>query len=151
MNNKRGLSQVISTILLIAMVLIIGTVVFLWLKGMIGEKITKFDGENIELACGKVEFDVSYSGGTLYIVNTGNVAIYRMNLKISEYGSYTTEELSSGWPDDGLNPGAPFSGSISISDSATKITLIPVLRGNVEGRKKNFTCDERYGHEINIE
>ena len=88
---KRSLSPVIATVLLVAMVIVIGAIVFLWMRGSVKEVIYKFGEENIELACGDVSFDVEYytniSGDTLYVVNNGNVPIYAVDVKMSEGGS----------------------------------------------------------------
>jgi flagellin-like protein len=73
--NKRGVSPVIATVLLIGIVIVIGLIIFLWLRGLTQEAVFKFD-QNIELTCNDVKFSSSYSSGTLTISNTGNVAIY---------------------------------------------------------------------------
>ena len=54
---KRGLSPVVATVLLIAIVIIIGLIVFLWFRGMTEETITKFGTENIRFACDDVYFE----------------------------------------------------------------------------------------------
>ena len=147
--NKRGISPVIATVLLIAMVVVIGLIVFLWFRGMIQEEGTKF-GKNVKLVCDDVNFDASYySPGTLSVVNTGNVAIYEMKLKIFKEGSYSTEDLSN-WPVLGLNQGGTFSGSVDVID-ANKIILIPVLMGSSSEGKKSHICEEQYGYEITIQ
>ena len=46
---KRGVSPVIATILLIGIVIVIALIVFLWLRGMQQEAITKFEGMNVEI------------------------------------------------------------------------------------------------------
>lgn len=156
-SDKKGVSPVIATVLLISMVIIIGVIIFLWFRGMVGETITKF-GENAELACEDVVFDASYIDGILYLSNDGNVPIYNMNLKIVGDRGHTTSDLKvmSEWGnlgDWGLNQGKTFSGDISdyegVSD-AEKIILIPVLLGSTDkGETKEFVCDEeQYGFEI---
>lgn len=151
-NFKKGVSPVIATVLLIAMVVVTALIIFLWFRGMTQEAVTKFGGENVELVCGEVEFDASYSGGTLYISNTGNVPIFGMDIKISKAGSYETISLgkSDGWSSYGLNSGKTFSGSIAKAGGATSLTLIPVLLGNAESGQKTYVCDARYGKEIVI-
>lgn len=147
---EKGLSPVIATVLLIAMVIVIGMVIFLWFRSFNEEAITKFD-KNIKLVCEDAEFDASYSGGLLYISNKGNVPIFGMKLKISGDGSHTTIDLSE-WPKTGLNPGATFSDNLqsSIGD-ATEIVLIPVLIGSSDSGEKTFMCDEKqHGYEIEI-
>lgn len=145
---KRGISPVIATVLLIAMVVIIGLVIFLWFKGVMVDYGEKF-GKNIELVCADVDFDASYSEGTLYISNLGNVPIFGMQIKALKEGSHETNDLS-GF--DGLNQGGTFSRDISgdVSD-ANEITLIPILIGSSKKGEKTFMCNEKqYGYKIII-
>ena len=148
---RRGISPVIATVLLIAMVVVIALIIFLWFRQMTQEAVTKFDGENVELVCGKVEFDASYSGGTLYITNNANVPIYRMKIKTGGATRKTTTiGTDEGWPGNGLNQGGTFSGNIDVG-GATEITLIPVLLGESESGRKTYTCKEnQYGYEISV-
>jgi len=76
--NNNGLSPVIATVLLIAMVVVIALLVFLWMRSLAQESITKFEGENINLVCQNVKFEADYSGGVLTIRNTGTVPIFEM-------------------------------------------------------------------------
>ncbi|MDP3966541.1 MAG: hypothetical protein Q8Q04_03345 [archaeon] len=152
MIKKRGLSPVIATVLLITIVIVIALIVFLWLRGLTQEAITKFNGKNVQLVCDEVQFEAEYSGGSIYISNSGNVPIYRMKARVSGEGSYTTEVLlegtSANWPDEGLNQGGTFSGPFDAS-GAEKILLIPVLIGKTSSEdKKSHTCEERQGKEI---
>ena len=154
-NKKKGISPVIATVLLIAMIVVIGLIIFVWFKSIVKEEGTKF-GKNVELVCGDVEFDADYDSysGILSIVNNGNVPIFSMKIKISEEGSHRTKdlrEISSNWPELGLNQGGTFSGDIySEAGGADKITIIPVLMGSSEQGNKIFICEERYGQEIII-
>ncbi len=154
---KRGLSPVITTVLLIALTIVIISVIFLWFRGMVEEGVTKF-GKNIQLVCDDVDFEASYSSssGTLSIVNNGNVPIYRVNIRLSQAGSYQTKDikdLSGGksWPDTGLAQGGTFSGNIgSDVGSADTIIVLPVLIGTSTKGKKTFICEGQYGKEISI-
>ena len=152
--NKKGVSPIIATILLIALVVIIALIVFQWMKGFTKEAVTKFDGTNIELVCNDVQFDASYSAGTLTISNSGNVPIYNFDVKTEYPGGHDTIDLKVESPQnwgDGLSQGGVFSDSVNIPDSATTITLIPVLLGvNKDGEQKTQACDERNGKEILI-
>jgi len=150
MKNKRGISPVIATVLLIAMVVVIGLIVFLWFRGMVQEEGTKF-GKNVKLVCDDVNFEASYSGGILSIVNTGTIPIYRMKLKILKEGSHETKDLPGDWPGLGLNQGGTFSGDISSEvEGANKIIVLPVLMGSSSEGKKSYICEEQYGYEIII-
>jgi flagellin-like protein len=152
--NKKGVSPVIATVLLIAIVVVISVIIFVWFNQIVEESITKFGGMNIELVCEEISFDATYSYGSLSIVNTGDVPIFGMKIKIVGEGSHETQSLSeiSDWPELGLNQGGSFSGEIgSEIGNAESIVLIPVLIGSSERGEKTFVCDEKnYGHEIFI-
>lgn len=152
MKNKKGVSPVIATILLVGMVVVIGLIIFSWLSSFTEENITKFD-KNAASVCEEIKFEVGYSEGKLLISNTGNIPIYEMSVKISEPGSFKTEninDLSSAWPDSGLNQGRGFSDAVDFS-GAESITLTPIILGSVSGGEKTFACDEtRFGNGINL-
>ena len=157
MKNHRALSPVVATVLLIAMVIVIALIVFLWFRSLTGEQITKFGGTNIQLVCGDVYFEASYSGSSdeLLIRNSGNVPIYNFKVKVEGDGSYTTsdlKDLSPEWDSNyetGLNQGMSFSGEVILSGSPSQITLIPVLIGDTDKGKKTYVCDEKqYGYQI---
>ena len=152
MKSKRGLSPVIATVLLIAMVIVLALIIFLWFRGMAQEAITKFDNKNVELVCEDVDLDVSYSGGTLLVQNNGQVPVYDMNLRQEGGGSHSTAKIerSEGWPTKGLNPGRTFSAPMTFTD-VDKLVLIPVLIGNNEdGVAKTYVCDKRHGTEVTL-
>ena len=48
---KRGVSPVIAVILLIALVVVIGVIIFFWFKSMTQEAVVKFENENIKVVC----------------------------------------------------------------------------------------------------
>lgn len=151
-NSKRGISPVIATVLLIAMVIIIGLIIFLWFRGLIEDRGTKF-GQNIQTVCNDVKFEASYSN-ILRISNTGNVPIFDMKVKLIGPGSQETVnikgDLSNKWPGFGLKQGGTFSDSVNIGSSVNKIVLIPVLLGTADEEEKTFTCNDRFGFEIDI-
>ena len=154
MKNK-GISPVIATVLLIAIVVVIGLIIFMWFRGLSEETITKFGKKNIKLVCNDVKFEASYSGtGSLSISNTGTVPIIDFQIKISKAGGYSSiylREKSVGWDELGLNPGGVFSGNIGGEvDGAEELLLIPVLRGTSKKGEKNYVCEERHGFKIVI-
>ena len=152
---KKGLSPVIATVLLIGIVVVIAAIVFVWLKGMTEEAVTKFDGQNIKMVCQDVEFDASYSStdGAVYVLNTGNVPIYKMKAKLVGEGSHTTEyfegDAPDNWPEGGLMSGMAFSDTIPIS-GLQEIILIPLLIGNSEKGPATYTCEEGQGYELKV-
>jgi len=156
MKNK-AISPVIATVLLVAIVVVIGLIIFMWFKGLSEETITKFGRKNIKLVCNDVKFDASYSGtGTLSISNTGTVPIFDFQIKKSKAGSYSSIYLSEingvDWGELGLNPGGVFSGDVSsaVTSNVEELLLIPVLRGKSKKGEKNYVCEERHGFKIVI-
>jgi len=151
--NKKGVSPVIATVLLIALVVIIALIVFLWFRSITQEAIVKFGDQNVELVCEDVKFIATYDSatGTLSVSNSGNVPIYSMNLKISKTGEYQTKdikEMDVGWPELGLRQGGSFSGTIG-EENPIQITLIPVLLGtSPRGTEETHICADRHGYEL---
>jgi flagellin-like protein len=143
---KKGVSPVIATVLLIAMVIVIALIIFLWFKGMSQEKVLKFD-QNVELICPDVSFSVQKTTGGVILKNTGDVAIYDFDVK--EIGrSYDTKKIntySSDWPSYGLNPGEIVEVSGSFGENAL---FIPILAGTADDGGRFYVCDERWGVEL---
>lgn len=149
---RKGVSPVVATTLLIAMVFVIGLIVFLWLRSFQHEAILKFGNTNIELVCKDVQFDASYSGSSIFLQNLGNVPIYSFELKLEGPGSQATEDitnLTSDWPAAGLNIGGTFTGPVDVS-GAQKMTVIPVLRGTTSQGKRSHICDKQYGLAVTL-
>lgn len=150
---KKGLSPVIATVLLISIVIVIGLIVFLWFRGMTEEAITKFDGTNVKLVCEEVSFEADYESGYLYISNLKDIPIYRIKVKISKDGEYSTEILQSEneggtWPKSGLLQAQGYSGNLEDVSAGDKILLIPVLIGETSDGEAAYTCDDRHGIEL---
>jgi FlaG/FlaF family flagellin (archaellin) len=147
---KKGVSPVVAMVLLIALVVVIGLIIFLWFKGMTKEAVTKFEGENIELACSKVKFDAEYNEGKLSMINKANVAI--ADFKVKRFFSGGHEEIS--LEDDsnfkGLGQTKSDEVEIDFDSGTTKIIIIPVLRGYSEAGVKDYKCEESQGVEIEI-
>lgn len=151
---NKGISPVIATVLLVAMVVVIALIIFLWFRGITQEAVTKFGGTNIELVCNDLSFDASYSDSILYITNNGNVPIFGIKLKTEWDGGYQMQylnEITTSWSDSGLNQGGSFSEAIILDSSINKIILVPVLMGNSKKGEKTFMCNEKqHGYEIFI-
>ncbi len=149
---KKGVSPVIATILLVSIVVILSVIVFLWIKGIAGEGVTKFD-QNAEIICSDdIDFSASYSSGTLYITNDGNTPIFNMRIKVEKEGNYKTDDLSKlsgNWPEVGIKQQEGFSDSIDFGN-ATKITLIPVILGESNSKRTSFVCSDKNGYLISL-
>jgi flagellin-like protein len=139
--NKKGLSPVIATVLLIAMVVVIGMIVFLWIRGLSPEVNMKL-GKNIALTCDDVKFDASLSGDSVSISNKGNVPIDSMQVQMFDSeGEYKSKELAVG-----LEVGD--AGDFDLNGNPDRIILIPILLGETDDGPKTYTC-ENNGHEFN--
>lgn len=146
----------IATVLLIAMVIVIAAIIFLWFRNMAKEEITKFGDENIELTCQDVLMDTSYNSDSmaLTIANNGNVPIYA--IKVSFYTESGNSDIDLDKSSDtnlenGINTGSVYTKTFSYSEAgeAKKISVYPVLLGNSKDGVRTFTCSDN-GQEINL-
>lgn len=153
--NRRGISPVIATVLLVGIVIVIALIVFMWIRGIQKETCTKFDGRNVDLVCGDVDFMADCTNGNLQISNNGNIPIFSLKVKVVKGGSYETFDVAtiSTWPGIGLNTGGTFSADISSYIlGAETIFVTPVLMASCQDEgEKAYTCNENaYSKEIGI-
>jgi flagellin-like protein len=158
-NNKKGVSPVVSTVLLIMIVIILAIIILIWSLGLIKEAITKEVGgvtKSIDQYCvdvqNEIQPNVNPDGNSFGFTNTGSVPIYSFNLKLNlkDSGKSSTIEIT---PEKGaVNPGynvmintADY--GLESYDSYEKITIIPVLLGSKSksGGTEPYTCADRYG------
>lgn len=148
LRDKRALSPVITTLLLIAMVIILAAIIFLWAKFFIGEIIEKEIGgvkKSAENFCPDVNFQAGISETELSIINRGNVPIYNINIKMKAKGSSDIEEYENAG--EKLNLGIGQSKLVTLSDPAEydEVIIIPVLLGKSGDEQKEYPCEEEYG------
>ena len=143
MKNKRGLSPVIASTMMIMLVLILAGMIFLWARGFVSEQIQKFDNP-IEDACKAVNFDVVLDGDDLEIINRGNIGIRSFDIKLIKGGDAEVANFDFDLPQ--LEAGKAISNKVGLlmkdGSPPDKIIVSPVLLGNVRGRSKNkvFSC-----------
>ncbi len=129
--DKRGISPIVASVLLIVLVIIIGVIIFLWATNFLSDTEEKF-GESARNICGEISLSVSYSGGSLNIVNRADrVPIYGVNVKDSD-GDINERIFS-----EPLGPGK--STLISVSDADA---VIPIIWVTDEGSQKSYVCDK---------
>ena len=151
---KRGISNIITIIILTALTIVLAVIFFSFARGIIGGFIT-YNGQNIELICYDVLFEARYSNGELYLANNGNIPIYQIKMiKFNEesHGAIDLhEEPGINWPGDGLLVGGRFSGNLNIEEDVDRIIFVPVLQGDDEnGAKKLHVCGNEVGYEVLI-
>ena len=159
LGSRKGVSPVIATVLLVAFVIVIALIIFLWFKSTFNPSLEKF-GKNIELVCEDVKFSASYSGSSIQIVNTGDVPLQGIRMKIVKEGESNTVDLAigDGWPSGGLKQGGSFSSSEGSAVvgmikevGVKKILFVPILLGNLDsGAEQTYVCDERFGVEKSL-
>ena len=148
LDSKRGLSPIIATVLLIALVMVLASIVFLWARGFVTEQIEKFE-QPVENVCSSVDFEVEiidseFGSDTLEVVNKGNVNIYHLDLKM--FDTQGNSEISKFKYN--IDAGASVSGEVPLTMSdgtrPEKIIIYPALVGSVAGKSTNkvFTCLE---------
>ena len=139
--NKRGVSPVIASVMLVMLVLVLASIIFLWAKGFVNEQIEKF-GEPIEKYCDRVDFSAElYDNTKLQVLNKGDVDIHSFSLKKIRDGDSEMSSVALA-VDAGLSGAGAVSVEMENGEPAKEIVLYPVLIGNLRGESRNnvFTC-----------
>lgn len=148
---KKGVSPVMATIILIAIVVILALIIFLWAKGFVGERAQKF-GSAIELSCDKTNFEVGLLSGSgcdganplrLDILNKGNIPLYGFVIKekgkadVKVKTTVEKETITIGSSDTFC-----FNADL---ESGSEVLVIPIILGEIESGKIPHTCGDQYG------
>ncbi len=136
---KKGISPVVATILLIAIVIILALIVFLWAKGFIQESIQK-KGMSADQACDEINLQASYSSssGDLEIINNGNIPMYGFEVNKEYSGGSETESFSN----EPITSGKTF--NKHIGEEYNRIEIFPKILGQGENSKKVYTCKNSF-------
>lgn len=153
--SKRGLSPIIATLLLIAVVVTLSAIVFIWAGRFIPEVVQK-QGLPAEQACDNIVLSATYyretsEGKTIAVTNSGNIPVYGMSLLVKSDGrsqridlegsvmAGDSKKFTRGFDADGN----PVSLSSLISESVKDMEIIPGILGEGEtGRqKKVYKCE----------
>jgi flagellin-like protein len=137
---KKGISPVIATILLILIAVIIAAIIFVWAKTFVGEQTLKFD-KAIELSCKDIVFQAEAFAGEqkLYIVNQGTVPLYGM--EISKKGLGSVKNV--GKFDKNIDRGETSTIDLTSYGLSTgdQLVVVPIIIGQQGENKKAYTCD----------
>lgn len=147
----KGLSPVVSTIILIMIVIIIAILIILWFKVFFKEAVLKEVGGNSKRAedfCNEVQLlGTTDPDGSVVVSNQGNIPVNALVFKTSSVdgGSDTTTKGIS------INPG--YSQTIPPNEISsytyTQLKIIPVLLGKKKGDLvQRVTCPEKYAIKI---
>lgn len=150
--SRRGVSPVIATALLIAIVITLAGIVFIWAQGFVQEGVHK-RGEPIERACDSLNFEADVfhnsSGYTLEINNRAEIPIYGFNIRQLGQGETLLEEL----PPSPVEPGSSLRIALNAVDFSgiSEITIIPVLLGQRgDSGNEPFVCPDQSGQGVTL-
>ena len=142
--HKKGISPVIGSVLLIAIVVVLAGIIFFWASGFIA--LAPIGSSS----CGKVNFEAGIfcdsGSGTceLEVLNRGNVELQGFVLK--QIGSAETRILSEDVLEEPILPGASRSlnTEINIGFIGKEILVVPMVLSGEE----SFICGDEYGFEV---
>jgi flagellin-like protein len=135
MKNKKGISPIIATVLLISIAIALFVVIYLWISGFQGERISKF-GAPIENSCQNIYLQLDYIGGQLQIENDGSVPVYKIEIFDVQGGS--TSKLS----DEIIELGVGAETWVDVYSCQEQLKVVPVLLGQDEsGNEKEYICE----------
>jgi len=131
MKNKRGVSPIIATVLLISIVVVLALIIFLWARGFVTETISK-NGVPADQVCDEISLEVLYIDDELQVTNLGNTPVYGLEIRKTLGASIETER------EQGIAAGQ--SASINIGAGYDEIEVFPSILGQGRTSKKEYTC-----------
>ncbi len=144
---KRGISPVIASVLIILLVVVLVAIIFLWARGFLGERVEKF-GSPIESYCDGIDFSLEIfdNGGydVLEVSNRGDVGIASFEIRKTLDGDSEIINLPlSVFPGTAVSEDVPLL-LMSGGELPEKIELSPVLEGFTEGdtERRAYVCDD---------
>src|SRR3989344_1008376 len=158
MKNKKAISPVIATVLLISIALVLAIIIFIWASSFITEVIQKND-EPVENSCDDIRFraeadsSANNGDGIIFVVNEGNVPLYGLEVNVKTRGGIssgtkeydkTGKSILSG---SGENAEIDLKGSV---DSGNELVLVPIILGEGKDGKVMHVCDSKFGVEVTV-
>ena len=155
--NKKGLSPIVATSILIVIVIVLAIIILLWARGFIKESVIKEiagSSKRAEEFCREIGMrGFVNEDDTFGFENTGTIPIFAYRINLEESGS--SKIIRVGNEKGGsVNPGS----IVIITDSIVKdiqpyssydsVKIIPVLLGKVEGSTQSYDCPEINGIDI---
>jgi flagellin-like protein len=138
---KKGLSPVITTILLVLLAIVLAAIIFLWAKGFVKETPLKFDpslneDRPIEELCAKVDIQAVIVDNSIVINNLGSVPINKVQIRVYSGGSSNSEEFSVD-----INSGLSRTITSTLTLTGNKVEIVPILLGKMKsGEAVPYFC-----------
>ncbi|MFH0831542.1 MAG: archaellin/type IV pilin N-terminal domain-containing protein [archaeon] len=152
MREKRGVTPIIATVLLIGLTVALAIIIFAWTRGFITEQIEKF-GKSVDQACEELSYDAEIvpAGANvydLYLSNRGNIPIYAVDIKKIGPGKSQIDRRTIT-----IAEGQSVKEAITLERSVYDTVLVmPVILGNARGaaNKKAYACPQQYSKQIKL-
>jgi hypothetical protein len=151
--NKKGVSPIIATVILISIAMIVVVIIFLAARGFLSERALK-NGEVIENSCDDILFEAEpYLGGEETLIvdvqNNGDIPIYAIELRYGSFGDLDVDTSSGASIENGGY--GQFEFDIVGKSDINEVRIIPIIIGETDsGEKKSYVCDEDYGKEYSL-
>jgi flagellin-like protein len=152
--NKKGVSPVVATVLLIAIVIVLGIIIFLWARGFVSEQAVKND-RVVGESCRDIDFDADLFNcpGTcnLDIVNRGNIPLYGFDVKIRSTGEVLVHEISTTTIGIGGSTSLALGNTYGITiNQGDELNIVPIILGETDSGKVAHTCSDDQGFALRV-
>jgi flagellin-like protein len=139
---KRALSPVIATVLLVAIVVVLALIIFIWASSFIKENVEKF-GSSIDLSCDNIDFIADIADKKLGVENRGNVPIYNIKVALKEPGTQKNVRLENPKYEIGVGETNTEINIVDdISESVEEIIVTPIILGSTGSGRQAHVCDK---------
>ena len=137
--NKKGVSPVIATVLLISIAVIIVIIIFIWATTTIREGQLKF-GSPIKNSCGDLNIELSLSGNSLDIINRGSrIPLHTISIKVKEGSSTIPYECDSLDVSPGLTANIADIASCGVPSEGEVSGIVPIIK---DDNSEKYYCDD---------
>jgi len=151
MRERKGITPVIATVLLIGVVVILAGIVFLWARGFVKDAVQK-GGEPIEQSCTDVQFEaliVNTEGVySLEISNQADIELYGVNLKVKGEGEVIVHDIGSSSLGLGESKIISLSNENIVQDG--EYLVVPILLGARGEQREAYVCGDEFGVEARV-
>ncbi len=145
--NKRGVTPVIATVLLISIVIVLAAIIFIWARSFVAEKAEKFE-RAVELSCDSVNMEVGVfdtdNGYQLDITNRGEIPVYGVSIRRDTPGNLEVLEdfIFEGTVSSGQSQHIPIPNNLDVTPDET-LVIVPIILGEDSSGRVPYTCSDR--------